>query len=101
MGAEGRRKKGSEEPLVFEDSGLEAALFRRRLMSWYRSHARDLPWRGVDDPYRTWVSEVMLQQTRVVAVIEHYEEFLRKFPTLVALALAPEQAVLAAWSGLG
>jgi len=101
MGAEGRRKKGSEEPLVFEDSGLEAALFRRRLMSWYRSHARDLPWRGVDDPYRTWVSEVMLQQTRVVAVIEHYEEFLRKFPTLVALALAPEEAVLAAWSGLG
>lgn len=101
MGAEGRRKKGSEEPLVFKDSGLEAALFRRRLMSWYRSHARDLPWRGVDDPYRTWVSEVMLQQTRVAAVIEHYEEFLRKFPTLVSLALAPESAVLAAWSGLG
>lgn len=101
MGAEGRRKKGSEEPLVFEHSGLEAALFRRRLMSWYRSHARELPWRGVDDPYRTWVSEVMLQQTRVAAVIEHYEEFLRKFPTLVALALAPEEAVLAAWSGLG
>lgn len=101
MGAEGRRKKGSEEPLVFEGSGLEAALFRRRLMSWYRSHARDLPWRGVDDPYRTWVSEVMLQQTRVAAVIEHYEEFLRQFPTLVSLALAPESAVLAAWSGLG
>lgn len=70
-------------------------------MTWYKSHARDLPWRGVDDPYRTWVSEVMLQQTRVAAVIEHYEGFLRKFPTLVALALAPESSVLAAWSGLG
>jgi len=55
----------------------------------------------VRDPYRTWVSEVMLQQTRVAAVIEHYERFLRRFPTLVALALASESDVLAAWSGLG
>jgi A/G-specific adenine glycosylase len=70
-------------------------------MSWYEAHARELPWRGVKDPYRTWVSEVMLQQTRVAAVIEHYEEFLRHFPTILALALAPEEAVLAAWSGLG
>ena len=53
------------------------------------------------DPYRTWVSEVMLQQTRVAAVLDHYERFLRRFPTLVALALAPEADVLAAWSGLG
>jgi A/G-specific adenine glycosylase len=80
---------------------LDAALFRRKLMSWYRSHARELPWRGVSDPYRTWLSEVMLQQTRVVAVIEHYESFLRKFPTMLALALAPESEVLATWSGLG
>lgn len=87
--------------LFFEADSPEAAQFRRRLMGWYREHARDLPWRGVDDPYRTWVSEVMLQQTRVAAVIEHYEAFLHKFPTLVALALAPESAVLAAWSGLG
>jgi A/G-specific adenine glycosylase len=70
-------------------------------MSWYRAHARELPWRGVTDPYRTWVSEVMLQQTRVVAVIEHYNDFLRRFPTIVALALATEQEVLASWSGLG
>jgi A/G-specific adenine glycosylase len=70
-------------------------------MLWYRSHARELPWRGISDPYRTWVSEVMLQQTRVVAVIEHYERFLRRFPTILALALAPESEVLAAWSGLG
>jgi A/G-specific adenine glycosylase len=80
---------------------LDAALFRRKLMSWYRSHARELPWRNVSDPYRTWVSEVMLQQTRVAAVIEHYHDFLRRFPTVHALATAPETDVLAAWSGLG
>jgi A/G-specific adenine glycosylase len=76
-------------------------LFRRKLMTWYREHARKLPWRGSRDPYRTWVSEVMLQQTRVAAVLEHYERFLRQFPTVVALALATESDVLAAWSGLG
>src|SRR5271168_4810521 len=83
------------------DAKLDAALFRRKLMSWYRRHARELPWRGVSDPYRTWLSEVMLQQTRVAAVVEHYERFLRKFPTMLALALAPESEVLATWSGLG
>jgi A/G-specific adenine glycosylase len=80
---------------------LDPAAFRRRLMSWYRTHARELPWRGVTDPYKTWVSEVMLQQTRVAAVIEHYQNFLRRFPTILALALATEEEVLAAWSGLG
>jgi A/G-specific adenine glycosylase len=80
---------------------IDSSALRRKLMSWYRSHARELPWRGVSDPYRTWVSEVMLQQTRVAAVIEHYHDFLRRFPTILALALAPETDVLAAWSGLG
>jgi A/G-specific adenine glycosylase len=75
--------------------------FRTRLMEWYRVNARKLPWRGVADPYKTWVSEIMLQQTRVAAVIEHYLHFMEKFPALVALALAPEEEVLAAWSGLG
>ena len=75
--------------------------FRRKLAQWYREYARELPWRGIADPYRTWVSEVMLQQTRVAAVLEHYERFLRLFPTVIALALAPEADVLAAWSGLG
>jgi A/G-specific adenine glycosylase len=83
------------------DAKFDASLFRRKLMSWYRSHARELPWRGVSDPYRTWLSEVMLQQTRVAAVVEHYKEFLRKFPTMLALALASESEVLASWSGLG
>ena len=75
--------------------------FRRKLMHWYRTHARELPWRGIREPYHTWVSEVMLQQTRVAAVLEHYDRFLRQFPTLISLALAPEAEVLAAWSGLG
>jgi A/G-specific adenine glycosylase len=80
---------------------LDAVEFRRRLSAWYRVHARELPWRGTTDPYRIWVSEVMLQQTRVAAVIDHYTEFVRRFPTLVSLALAPEEDVLTAWSGLG
>ncbi len=92
------------EQLPPPDTGLldvDPSVLRRKLMVWYRDNARELPWRGVRDPYRTWVSEVMLQQTRVAAVVAHYEEFLRRFPTTVALALAPEADVLAAWSGLG
>jgi len=75
--------------------------FRRQLLAWYDSNARDLPWRKDRDPYRVWVSEIMLQQTRVAAVIEHYQEFLRRFPTVKKLAAAREASVLAAWSGLG
>ena len=80
---------------------LDAILFRRKLMSWYKAHARELPWRNITDPYRTWLSEIMLQQTRVAAVIDHYQAFLRHFPTMLSLALATEAEVLAAWSGLG
>jgi A/G-specific adenine glycosylase len=81
--------------------------FRSRLLAWYDAHARDLPWRErpgngkLRDPYRVWVSEIMLQQTRVAAVIGHYHEFLRRFPTVEKLASAREASVLAAWSGLG
>jgi A/G-specific adenine glycosylase len=81
--------------------------FRSRLLDWYDVHARDLPWRERPgygkhrDAYRVWVSEIMLQQTRVAAVIEHYHEFLRRFPTVQKLASARESSVLAAWSGLG
>ena len=80
---------------------IDARLFRRNLMQWYRENARVLPWRGVDDPYKVWISEIMLQQTRVQAVMEHYRLFLKKFPTVEKLAAASEQEVLAAWSGLG
>ncbi len=75
--------------------------FRKKLLSWYNRHRRDLPWRANRDPYRIWLSEIMLQQTRVAAVIEHYHEFLRRFPTVEKLAAAREATVLAAWSGLG
>src|SRR5579864_8643894 len=75
--------------------------FRQHLLAWYDANARDLPWRKDRHPYRVWVSEIMLQQTRVAAVIEHYHEFLRRFPTVKKLAAAREASVLAAWSGLG
>jgi A/G-specific adenine glycosylase len=75
--------------------------FRERLLPWYDRHRRDLPWRASRDPYRVWLSEIMLQQTRVAAVIEHYHRFLRRFPTVNKLAAAREPSVLAAWSGLG
>ena len=71
------------------------------LLHWYDAHARALPWREDRDPYRVWVSEIMLQQTRVAAVIGHYHEFLHRFPTVQKLAAAREASVLAAWSGLG
>src|SRR6202161_115057 len=75
--------------------------FQRELLAWFDSHARDLPWRRTADPYRTWISEIMLQQTRVTAVLDYYSRFLSLFPTIDALAQAKEPAVLAAWSGLG
>ena len=71
------------------------------LLRWYRRHRRDLPWRRTWDPYAVWVSEIMLQQTRVETVIPYYRRFLRRFPTVRALAAAEEQAVLKAWEGLG
>lgn len=77
------------------------ALLRWRLLDWYRAHRRDLPWRRSSDSYAIWVSEIMLQQTRVAVVVERFKAFMERFPTLVSLALAPEQEVLALWSGLG
>jgi A/G-specific adenine glycosylase len=76
-------------------------LLRRSLLSWYEQNRRELPWRRDQDPYRVWISEIMLQQTRVAAVIDHYENFLKRFPTLEKLAAAREASVLSAWSGLG
>ena len=75
--------------------------FRRGLLNWFGRHKRDLPWRQDRDPYRIWLSEIMLQQTRVAAVVDHYQRFLRRFPTIERLAGAREPSVLAAWSGLG
>jgi A/G-specific adenine glycosylase len=74
---------------------------RGALLGWYDQNRRDLPWRKTRDPYRVWISEIMLQQTRVAAVIPRYEEFLRRFPSVQKLAAARESSVLAEWSGLG
>jgi A/G-specific adenine glycosylase len=82
-------------------SDFSISRFRQNLLSWYDRQARNLPWRETRDPYRVWLSEIMLQQTRVAAVIEHYHEFLRRFPKVEKLAKAREASVLAAWSGLG
>ncbi|BBH21887.1 adenine DNA glycosylase [Paenibacillus baekrokdamisoli] len=78
-----------------------AHYFSRELLNWYLANKRVLPWRMNRDPYRIWVSEVMLQQTRVDTVIPYYERFMDKFPTLTALAEAPEAEVLKCWEGLG
>src|SRR3972149_3407658 len=75
--------------------------FAPRLLAWYGVHARTLPWRGHVDPYAVWVSEIMLQQTRVETVIPYFERWMRQFPTVAALAAASQQEVLAAWEGLG
>lgn len=74
---------------------------RKLLLDWYGRNQRDLPWRRTRDPYAIWVSEIMLQQTRVAVVEERYKAFLQRFPSVASLALAPEQDVLALWSGLG
>jgi A/G-specific adenine glycosylase len=83
------------------DAPSEKRKFQRLLLRWYDANKRDLPWRREHDPYRIWISEIMLQQTRVNAVLEHYRLFLKRFPKVEILASARETSVLAAWSGLG
>jgi A/G-specific adenine glycosylase len=84
---------------MFKDRELKA--LRRQLLAWFRQFQRDLPWRRTKDPHRIWISEIMLQQTRVAAVIPYYERFLARFPDVRALAEAPQEEVLRLWSGLG
>jgi A/G-specific adenine glycosylase len=81
--------------------GRELAAFRKQLLAWFRQFRRDLPWRRTTDPYRIWLSEIMLQQTRVTAAIPYYEQFVQQFPDVQALAAAPQEEVLCMWSGLG
>jgi A/G-specific adenine glycosylase len=90
----------SDKEMAAPDA-LEPEPFRKTLLTWFRRHARDLPWRGIRNPYATWLSEIMLQQTRVATVIDRYTHFLYRFPTIAALAAASEDEVLALWSGLG
>src|SRR5271167_2233706 len=82
-------------------AGSPLSHFRKKLLAWFGEFQRDLPWRRTKDPYRIWLSEIMLQQTRVAAVIPYYERFLERFPDIRALAEAPPEEVLRLWSGLG
>ncbi len=75
--------------------------FQKKLLTWYRKNARDLPWRESKDPYQIWVSEIMLQQTRVETVIPYYTRWMTVFPTLHSLAKARQDQVLSGWEGLG
>ncbi len=82
--------------------GRRAQHFQPRAATrWFRTHRRELPWRASRDPYRVWVAEIMLQQTRIAAVIPYYDRFLARFPDVRALARAPQAEVLKFWSGLG
>ena len=83
------------------DDGQARTRFRRRLLQWYDHNKRELPWRDSDDPYHIWVSEVMLQQTRVDQMGPYFERFIHRFPSVHALAQASETDVLKAWEGLG
>lgn len=83
------------------DFGFSKEWLARRLLSWFAQHQRDLPWRRNRDPYRIWVSEVMLQQTQAATVVAYFEKFLRAFPSVADLAAAKEQEVLRLWEGLG
>jgi A/G-specific adenine glycosylase len=97
------RKRGVVEWRVMarRRGGEKLAVFQRKLLDWFRTNRRDLPWRRTRDPYRVWISEIMLQQTRTEAVLPYYRRFFRAFPSPKALARAPGDAVLRAWAGLG
>ena len=82
-------------------TGPALTRFRKNLLAWFSQFQRDLPWRRLKNPYRIWLSEIMLQQTRVAAAISYYERFLERFPDVRALAEAPQEEVLRLWSGLG
>ncbi|MFN3852339.1 MAG: A/G-specific adenine glycosylase [Spirosomataceae bacterium] len=76
-------------------------LFEQKIIGWYQSNKRDLPWRNTKDPYKIWLSEVILQQTRVAQGLPYYEKFVENYPDVISLADAPEQEVLRLWQGLG
>lgn len=95
------RPRASSRTSPIAPGKLECSGFAFAVLDWYARQARALPWREDRDAYRVWLSEIMLQQTRVAAVLGHYREFVKKFPDVQKLARAREPSVLAAWSGLG
>src|SRR5262249_31584058 len=99
---QGRRRKPSDHATAMKPFPTrDLARLRLALLAWYEANRRELPWRRTRHPHHIWVSEVMLQQTRVGAVLDRYESFLKKFPSVEKLAAARESSVLAEWSGLG
>jgi A/G-specific adenine glycosylase len=95
-----KKQTGFDSSFILHPSSLRGKV-ARHLLPWFDAHQRDLPWRRDRDPYRIWVSEIMLQQTQVATVIPYFERFLTTFPTLADLARADEQDVLRLWAGLG
>lgn len=99
-GRTGRSRRAAKTPDALPPTAARRS-FRTRLLAWYRQHGRDLPWRTTSDPYHILVSEVMLQQTQVDRVLPKYHEWLGKYPSLEALASAPEDDVATTWRPLG
>ena len=103
MDSKAHQRSPAHDPAALEalDTETKRRSFVSSLLDWYLDVRRDLPWRRSPDPYRVWLSEVMLQQTRVETVIPYFERFLERFPTVLDLAAATEDDVLSLWSGLG
>ena len=80
---------------------MASNFIQKAIFSWYQVHKRTLPWRGITDPYKIWLSEVILQQTRVNQGMSYYEKFIEAFPSVDELALADEEVILKLWQGLG
>src|SRR3954471_4593603 len=80
---------------------MKDGYFSKKIAEWYEDHHRNLPWRDTRDPYKIWLSEIILQQTRVIQGLPYYEKFVRNYPNVEALARAKEQEVLRLWQGLG
>lgn len=94
-------RRDDSDPLFEPYESTSLTKFRRSLKSWYARRARDLPWRNIGDPYRVWISEIMLQQTTVTTVVPYFERFSERFPTIHELANADQNEVLRYWEGLG
>ena len=94
-------RQKTDEPLFEPYDTAALTKFRRSLKAWYAKRARDLPWRNIGDPYRVWISEIMLQQTTVATVVPYFERFITRFPTIHDLAKVEQDEVLRHWEGLG
>jgi A/G-specific DNA-adenine glycosylase (EC 3.2.2.-) len=87
--------------LLFFQKDAKMEWFRKRLTQWYKENRRELPWRGTKNPYRIWISEIILQQTRVSQGTDYYNRFVDRFPDVESLAAAGEDEVMKLWQGLG